>query len=574
MDTVAFDSQGISCAAWHLSAQTADLATPAGRPCVVMGHGFGATRDAGLLPFAERFAAAGCDVFVFDYRGFGTSDGVPRQDIDHRRHRQDYHAAIAAARSLPGVDPARIALWGSSYSGGHVVVVGAQDDRVACVVSQGAAMDGRAALLLLYRAFGLRRVLALAGAGLRGLGRLLLGRRALLVPIVGSPQSGAVIAAPGAERGYQAIMGPTFRNEMCARGILRIALNRPRARLRALRHLRRRGLRQVGGPAGGVPAHAPGYATGVTSRRWLFGDHLGRHFLDDAEQPALIIESRAVFARRTFHRAKAHLVLSAMRHRAAELGEQCRYVSSGTYAEALEDVREPVTVCHPTTWAAKKFVESRDDVEVLPARGFVTAMEDFASWADGRGGKRLILEDFYRDARRRHDILMDGTDPAGGRWNFDADNREPPPKQATLGVDEPWWPREDEIDDEVRHDLDRWERDGDVSFIGVDGPRRFAATRNEALHALLDFLQRRLPEFGRHEDAMLTGDDWMAHSLLSAPLNLGLLDPLEVVQRAESAFRTGDAPIASAEGFVRQIMGWRDYVWHLYWYQGEAYRRS
>jgi deoxyribodipyrimidine photolyase-related protein len=308
----------------------------------------------------------------------------------------------------------------------------------------------------------------------------------------------------------------------------------------------------------------------MTDRRWLFGDQLGRHFLDDAHQPVLMIEAKAVFARRRFHRAKAHLVLSAMRHRAAELGDQCEYVRSDSYRAA---VRTPVTVCHPTSWAAKHFVESLDGVDVLPARGFATAMADFTRWADGRGGKRLLMEDFYRDARRRHDVLMDGADPAGGRWNFDADNREPPPRTATLGVAEPWWPEEGEIDDEVRHDLDRWENDGDVSFVGTDGPRRFAATRAEALHVLREFLAHRLPSFGTYEDAMLSGDDWMAHSLLSAPLNLGLLDPLEVVHRAEDAYRAGDAPIASVEGFVRQIIGWRDYVWHLYWHQGEDYRR-
>jgi deoxyribodipyrimidine photolyase-related protein len=200
-------------------------------------------------------------------------------------------------------------------------------------------------------------------------------------------------------------------------------------------------------------------------------------------------------------------------------------------------------------------------------------MNDFAEWAEARGAKRLLLEDFYREARRRHQVLMDGSEPAGGRWNFDADNREPPPKEATLGVEQPHWPKEDAIDDEVRHDLDRWEAAGEVQFIGDDGPRRFAATRREALAAVRTFVRDRLPTFGRYEDAMLTGDDWMAHSLLSAPLNLGLLDPLEVVQSAEEAYRNGDAPIAAVEGFVRQILGWRDYVWHLYWQQGRGYRR-
>jgi deoxyribodipyrimidine photolyase-related protein len=312
--------------------------------------------------------------------------------------------------------------------------------------------------------------------------------------------------------------------------------------------------------------------------RWLFGDHLGPHFLDAdrPDQPVLLVESRAVFARRRFHRAKAHLVLSAIRHRAAELGDRCTYARTRTYAEALDAARtagaEGFEVCHPTSHAALAFVEGRDDVEVLPARGFATSMADFARWDAGRGRRRLLLEDFYRDARVRFDILMDGDQPAGGRWNLDADNREPPPRSGRLGVPEPWWPREDEIDAEVRADLDRWERDGDVSFVGRDGPRRFAATSDEASTALDHFLAHRLAAFGPHEDAMLAGDPWMAHSLLSAPLNLGLLDPLEVVQRAEQAYRDGAAPLGSVEGFVRQVIGWRDYVWHLYWQQPRDYR--
>jgi len=117
VDTISFQSQGTRCEAWHLSAETDALTSAAGRPCVVMGHGFGATRDAGLLPFAESFAAAGNDVVVFDYRGFGTSEGAPRQDVNHRRHREDYHAAVAAARALPGVDPDRIAAARRFFNG-------------------------------------------------------------------------------------------------------------------------------------------------------------------------------------------------------------------------------------------------------------------------------------------------------------------------------------------------------------------------------------------------------------------------------------------------------------------------
>ena len=178
-------------------------------------------------------------------------------------------------------------------------------------------------------------------------------------------------------------------------------------------------------------------------RRWLFGDQLGRHFLDDPHQDVLLIESKAVFARRRFHRQKAHLVLSAMRHRAAELGDRCRYVRADSYGEVVRRSRDRLTVCHPTSHAAHDLVQrlaGDGHVEVLPARGYATSMTEFRTWAEGRGDRRLLLEDFYRDARRRLDVLMDGAEPAGGQWNFDHDNREPPPKQATLGVDAPYWP--------------------------------------------------------------------------------------------------------------------------------------
>ncbi|MGH8861498.1 MAG: alpha/beta hydrolase [Jatrophihabitantaceae bacterium] len=235
MDEISFDSHGTSCAGWYLPAGNDDLRTAAGRPCVVMGHGFGATRDAGLLPFARRFAAAGADVLMFDYRGFGTSDGVPRQDVDHRKHRQDYHAAVAAARARSDVDPSRIVVWGSSYSGGHVVAVAAADRRIAAVISQGAAMDGLVALRMVQSTSGTGKLVSLTVDALLDAGRALLGRRARMVPIVGEPGSSAVIVSPGADRGYRAIVGPTFRNEMCARGILRIALNRPVTSARKLR---------------------------------------------------------------------------------------------------------------------------------------------------------------------------------------------------------------------------------------------------------------------------------------------------------------------------------------------------
>jgi len=307
------------------------------------------------------------------------------------------------------------------------------------------------------------------------------------------------------------------------------------------------------------------------SRRWCFADQLGPHFLDDPAQPVLLIESQAVFARRRFHRRKAHLVLSALRHRAAELGEQAVFLQTSSYRQALDQLEEPVSVCQPTSWAADRFVRSLPSVEVVPARGFCTSRQDFDEWAESQ--RTLRLENFYRTARRRFDLLMDGDQPVEGRWNFDADNREPAPKAADdLGVPKPWLPEEDEIDEQVRADLDRWERDGEVTFVGRDGPREFAVTAVEAQQALQVFLRDRLPHFGPHEDAMLSGDRFMAHSLLSAPMNLGLLDPLDCAYAAEDAYRSKKAPISSVEGYIRQLIGWRDYIWHVYWHFGENYR--
>ena len=318
----------------------------------------------------------------------------------------------------------------------------------------------------------------------------------------------------------------------------------------------------------------------TTAATWLFADQLGEHFLDpDSDQPVILIESRAALRRRRYHRAKAHLILSALRHRAEELGDRAVFIAADTYRAGLEQALQTldltpdrVAVRAPTSYAARRLVTDLG-VHVTPARGFVATEEEFATWAGGR--KRLVMEDFYRMMRRTTGVLMDGDDPAGNRWNLDADNRQPPPRrQATLGLPEPWWPVEDEIDERVRHDLDAWRADGSLVTVGEDGPRRFAATPAEARAVLDDFVTHRLEQFGPYEDAVMS-DDWvMAHSLLSAPMNLGLLDPRDVVDRAERAYRSQRASLASAEGFIRQVMGWRDYVWHLYWHLGPDYVAS
>jgi fermentation-respiration switch protein FrsA (DUF1100 family) len=218
----------VRCAAVHLVGQGTAFDGPDGRrPCVVLAHGFAGTIDSGLLPYAEGFAAAGLDALAFDYRHFGASDGEPRQLLSVARQLEDYAAAITYARSLDGVDPERIVLWGSSYSGGHVVQVAVQDGRVAAVISQVPAMDGAAALLAAARYAGPAQLVKLTVVGLRDALASLRGRPPVMVKVVGAPGELAVMSSEDAEPGYRAIAGPSWRNEVAGRIALVAASHRP-----------------------------------------------------------------------------------------------------------------------------------------------------------------------------------------------------------------------------------------------------------------------------------------------------------------------------------------------------------
>ncbi|HWM56752.1 MAG TPA: cryptochrome/photolyase family protein [Pseudonocardia sp.] len=308
---------------------------------------------------------------------------------------------------------------------------------------------------------------------------------------------------------------------------------------------------------------------------WVFGDQLGPHVHGTDEhrhREVVLVESSRVLHRRRFHRQKLHLVLSGMRHLAAELGDRARHLRAETYREALEQLGRPVVVHEPTSHAAAELVERfRKEglvAEVLPTPTFALPRAEFDEWAGDR--KTFRMEDFYRSQRRRFDVLMEAGEPVGGRWNYDHENREPPPKgRATLDLPGPWQPPEDEIDEQVRVELDAMA----LPTVGRDGPRWFAVTAGEAQRALEHFVERRLPHFGPPEDAILTEDWAMAHSLLSVPLNLGVLHPLDVVHAAEAAYRSGAAPLPGVEGFIRQVLGWREYIWQLYWRFGRDYLR-
>ncbi len=204
-------------------------------------------------------------------------------------------------------------------------------------------------------------------------------------------------------------------------------------------------------------------------------------------------------------------------------------------------------------------------LDIREDRHFFVSVREFAAHAKGR--KSLRMEYFYREQRQRHRVLMQGDEPVGGQWNFDADNRE------AFGVAGPGTvpPRTGFEPDEITREVIAVVNTRFAQHPGALDGFAWPVTRAQALQALQAFIEQRLPLFGRYQDAMWPGDPWLYHSHLSAALNLKLLHPREVVAAAEAAHRDGLAPLASVEGFVRQILGWREYVRGVYWTQMPGY---
>jgi pimeloyl-ACP methyl ester carboxylesterase len=228
---VSFESGGETCAAWHFPAEGDVFASVEGRPCMVMAHGIGGTRDSGLEPFAEAFAEAGLDVLLFDYRNFGASTGEPRQLCWPPRHRDDYRAAVAFARGLDGVDPDRIVLWGTSWSGGHVVYVAADDPRIAAVISQTGDLDGLRTLREIARYADWGQLLRVNLEAVKDLVRIVRRQPPHTIPIVAKPGKVAAMASEDAEAGYLSIAGPSWRNEVTARAVFSESSNRAITRM-------------------------------------------------------------------------------------------------------------------------------------------------------------------------------------------------------------------------------------------------------------------------------------------------------------------------------------------------------
>ncbi|WP_081631617.1 alpha/beta hydrolase [Nocardia sp. 348MFTsu5.1] len=214
--TRTFYSGGIDCDAWHFRAETDDLKGPAGRPIVVMAHGLGGTKDSGLEPFAAALAAGGLDVFAFDYRGFGSSGGEVRQTVSISDQLEDYRAAISAVKTLEGVDPNRIVLWGVSLSGGHVLSVGARRDDVVAIISMTPLVSGPAAGRLAFANLPATAIARSTALGLRSRVRRSTGRTPKMMPIVAEPGEIGAMTLSGYRHDYLAIAGPTWQNTIDA----------------------------------------------------------------------------------------------------------------------------------------------------------------------------------------------------------------------------------------------------------------------------------------------------------------------------------------------------------------------
>jgi len=270
--TSPLNSQGTSCAAWHYPATDDRLVGPAGRPVVVMAHGLGGTKDSGLEPFALAFAAAGLDVVLFDYRGFGESDGSPRQTVSLAAQAEDYRAAMAAAAKLPGVDPNRIVLWGVSLAGGHVLSVGAGRSDVAAVVALVPMVDGLAAAVHATKSHTPRELARATGIGIASKVAAARGRGSRMMPVVARPGEVGALTLPGALDDMLSIAGPTWRNEIAAEVSLELGTRAP---AKAAKNLTCPVLVQIADFDASAPPHAAAKAAFAAQAevRHYPGDH-------------------------------------------------------------------------------------------------------------------------------------------------------------------------------------------------------------------------------------------------------------------------------------------------------------
>ena len=282
------------------------------------------------------------------------------------------------------------------------------------------------------------------------------------------------------------------------------------------------------------------------------------------------------------HKKKIAFLFSAMRHFARDLrkaGYNIDYIqlddaeNSGSFRGEVNRViarhaPEQIIVTHPGEYRVLQDMKTWQETFSLPVEirdddRFLCGLDEFRNWAKDR--TQLRMEFFYRDMRKKYGILLENGKPVGGQWNFDAQNRKPP--KDGMGIPTPYQSRPDDITNDV---LDLVEaRFG--SHFGDLQPFHFAVTRQQALNALDQFIDQRLAQFGDYQDAMVQNQPWMFHAHLAFYLNCGLLLPLECIKAAENAYYRGDVPLNAAEGFIRQILGWREFVRGIYWLKMPGY---
>jgi deoxyribodipyrimidine photolyase-related protein len=319
----------------------------------------------------------------------------------------------------------------------------------------------------------------------------------------------------------------------------------------------------------------------VGSLRLILGDQLSHSIssLNTIDRKRDIVVMVEVATETTYvphHKQKIVLILSAMRHFAEELSERgirVEYVKldaaentgsfSGEVERAIKKHKpERVIVTEPSEFRVRQFMDDWQDafglpVHILEDTRFFSTPNEFAKWAEGK--KQLRMEFFYREMRRKTGLLMQGNDPIGNQWNFDHDNRKALPKALSVPARRRFEPDAITLD-VIQMAGQRFENHpGELSHFG------WPVTRIDALHALDHFIDACLPSFGDVQDAMKQGESFLFHALISPMLNIGLLLPHEACRKAEAAYHSGHAPLNAVEGFIRQILGWREYVRGLYW---------
>ena len=284
------------------------------------------------------------------------------------------------------------------------------------------------------------------------------------------------------------------------------------------------------------------------------------------------------------HKKKLVLILSAMRHFQKTLldkGYDVIYFKLNdklTYRSFTEVIKvciakydiEEIVVTHPGEYRILKEIKSwnksfKVPVTILDDNRFISTPTTFEKWASAR--QQLRMEYFYRELRKKHNILMKRNQPIGGKWNFDTENRKSANPKLTIPKPKKFKP------DAITTSVIKFVNKKFHAHFGDAEPFNYAVNRQQALKVLQHFIEKNLPDFGTYQDAMLENQPWMFHAHISFYLNCGLLLPLECIKKAEAAYSSGKAPLNAVEGFIRQILGWREYVYGFYWYAMPKYQK-